>query len=99
VVGLYKPDAFDISARNNPPFFYGISIRPSAIVEFEASDLENIKIFKVYKLDDPLDPLIGTFSMAANQQSIIHLLVNPETGNQYLRVYCRFSNYLSNSQY
>jgi len=80
ILRLYKPDSPDINVRNSQPFFYGISIRPSAVVEFDASDLENIKVFKVYKLDDPDDPLIGTFSMAANEQSIIHLLVNPETG-------------------
>lgn len=37
--------------------------------------------------------------MAANEQSVIHLLVNPETGNQFLRVYCRNSLYLSAAQY
>jgi hypothetical protein len=44
------------------------------------SDLENVKVNKVFKLDDPLDPYVGTYSVAANKLYVLHLLVDQETG-------------------
>ena len=71
------------------PFFYAISSKPPSVVEFDMSDVENVILSKIYSIDSPYDSYIGTMSIAVNAQYILHLLYDPDSGAQIIRVFCR----------
>lgn len=61
-------------------FFYGVRYKPPEIVEYDMSDLLNIRMFKKYTLvDNRKDPLVGTRFMAVNKNFVLHMLTDPET--------------------
>jgi hypothetical protein len=83
----------------NESFFFGLSVSPPGIFEFDMSDPDNVQVFKVYRLQDDRERLVGQYSLAVSHQKIAHLLVNPLTGRQTIRVFCRRSDYLSAAKY
>lgn len=64
----------------NETFFFGLSISPPGIFEFVMTDPDNVQVFKIYRMDDDKERLIGQYSLAMSHQKIAHLLINPLTG-------------------
>ena len=62
------------------PYFYALSSRPPAVVEFDMSDFENVNVRKIFYVEDPGDRFVGTTSVSINKNYILHLLHNPDTG-------------------
>jgi len=60
------------------------------ILEYSIKDPFNIKMFKKYSLVYPnKDTFIGLREIAVNRNYIVHLLIEPETRQQIIRVYSR----------
>ena len=71
--------------------FFGICSRPPTVMEYDMSNLDNVNVRKIFLVDDPEDPYIGTQLAAANKNYVLHLLWNPESGKQVIRVFSRQS--------
>lgn len=80
-------------------YFYGIAISPPAIVEFDMSDPDNVIINKIFTVSSNLITQFGHKSMAVNNNYILHLLEDPESGMQMIRIYNRQSDMLSYARY
>jgi hypothetical protein len=61
------------------------------ILEYNITDPFNIKIHKKYSLGRP-DSFVGQRFIAVNSNYILHLMINPESGDQVIRVYSRHAN-------
>jgi hypothetical protein len=70
-------------------YFYGIATYPAAIVEFDMTDPDNVIVNKIFTVDSNLITRFGHKSMAVNNNYLLHLLEDPETGTQMIRIYNR----------
>ena len=80
-------------------YFYGIASYPPAIVEYDMTDPENVIINKIYTVENTPLKRFGHKSMAVNNNYLLHLLEEPDTGKQIIRIYSRQSNLLSIARY
>lgn len=71
------------------PYFYGVSTRPPGIVEFDMQDIDNVKIRKLYIVEDKFDRFVGTHNIAVNENYIMALVINPDNLEQAIRVFSR----------
>jgi hypothetical protein len=70
-------------------YFYGIATYPAAIVEFDMNDPDNVIINKIFTVDNTPLKRFGHKSMAVNNNYLLHLLEDPDTGKQMIRIYNR----------
>jgi hypothetical protein len=85
---LFKSD-------NEENYFYGISSRPPAIVEFDMNDIDNIIVSTTYNVDYDDSKYYGELYAQANKNFILHLLTNPDTNRQVIRVFSRTASLLN----
>lgn len=50
-----------VDSEMQDEYFFGISARPSAIIEYRHNDLDNVIASKVYMVSYNNDPYIGEF--------------------------------------
>jgi hypothetical protein len=70
-------------------YFYGIAVYPPAIVEFDMTDPDNVIVNKIFTVSSSLINRFGHKSMAVNNNYILHLLEDPDSGMQMIRIYSR----------
>ena len=80
ISSFYKTSTSSLTKYKEELFFWGLSSRPPAIVEFDMTDLDNIIVNKIFMVYYNYDPYIGQNSMAVNKNYVLHLLVNPDNG-------------------
>lgn len=80
-------------------YFYGIASYPAAIVEYDMTDPDNVLINKIFTVENTPFKRFGHKSMAVNNNYLLHLLEDADTGRQMIRIYNRQSNLLSTARY
>lgn len=64
---------------------------PPSVFEINIEDLINPFIVKVYKIDNENGHFIGLSLMAINFNYVVHSMLDAETQQEVLRLYCRNS--------
>lgn len=82
-----------------PDNFFSIISFPAGIFEYNISDPYNIIIFKYYTIYQDADRFVGNNVMTANQNYILHLLLDIVTYQNILRVFSRTSFHNSIARY
>lgn len=91
-----------ISVYQNPsdPDFYFITTSyPPTVYEMNIKDRYNFINHKIYTAVNGKTTHIGTGTIAANFNIVLHLMKDIETGENFIRFYDRFANRFEVSKY
>jgi hypothetical protein len=80
-------------------YFYGVQYSPPQIVEYSIKDPMNVGMFKKYQISTRGDPLIGTKQISVNENFILHLVFHPQTQEQRIRVYDRWTTNMNSAKF
>ena len=90
VIALSKMEGTQQFGKYNvEPYFYAITSRPPVVIEFDMADIDNVLVNKYFMINSENDNYIGTSSITVNKNFVMHLLINPDTMHQVIRVFCR----------
>ncbi|CDW89229.1 UNKNOWN [Stylonychia lemnae] len=84
-----------VSLYQNPQdsnYFYVANSMPPSVMEIDRRDSQNVFPTKIYKPPNEESINVGLSTMATNNNYIIHLIQNVQSGKQILRFYNRRGN-------